>query len=63
MMSRFISRLYEGRVGGEMKQMRHATYYPKQHKEMYHPKQHKEMYHSKQHKELYQLTMSTLYRN
>jgi len=46
-----------------MKQMRHATYYPKQHKEMYHPKQHKEMYHSKQHKELYQLTMSTLYRN
>jgi len=35
-MSRLISRTYEGPVGGEMKEMGHATYYSNQHKELYH---------------------------
>jgi hypothetical protein len=35
MMSSLISSPYEGTVGGEMKQMKHATYYSKQHKELY----------------------------
>lgn len=34
-MSRLISRTYEGTEGDEMKEMRHATYYSKQHKELY----------------------------
>jgi len=34
-MSRLISRPYEGTEGGEMKQMRHATCYSKQHIGLY----------------------------
>jgi len=35
MIGRLNSRPYEDTVGGEVKQMRHATYYSKQHRGLY----------------------------